>query len=80
MNVILSDSDVINGNAAPYLKSDFLESDKVTVLARSLKAANFSLPISHNLTNHNNIPLKVANPKHKLHVISNKEFNCGPFS
>lgn len=48
VNVILSDSDLINGNVAPYFKSGFLEADKVTVLSRSLKAANFSLPISHN--------------------------------
>lgn len=67
-------------NVALHFQSDFLEADKVTVLARSLKAANLSLPISHNLTNHDNIPLKVASPKHKLHVISNKEFNCDSFS
>lgn len=79
-NVILSVSDVINGNVALHFQSDFLEADNVTVLARSLKAANLSLPISHNLTNHDNIPLKVASPKHKLHVISNKEFKCDSFS
>lgn len=80
INVILSDSDIINGNLAPYFKSDFLEADKVIVLAMSLKAANFSLPISHNLTNNDNIPLKVAKPYHKLHVISNKELKCDSFS
>lgn len=80
INVILSDSDIINGNLAPYFKSDFLEADKVIVLAMSLKAANFSLHISHNLTNHDNIPLKVAKPYHKLHVISNKELKCDSFS
>lgn len=58
----------------------FLEADKVTILVTSLKATNLSLPISHNLTNNENIPLKVANPKHKVHVISNKEFKCDSFS
>lgn len=47
----------------------FLEADKVTTLVSCLKAVNLSLHISHNLTNHENIPLKFANPKHKLHVI-----------
>ena len=58
----------------------FLEADKVTILVRSLNAVNFSLSMSHSLTNHEDIPLKADNPKHKLHVISNKEFKCDSFS
>lgn len=62
------------------VRAVFLEADKVTILVRSLKAANSSLPVSRNLTTHENVCLKVANPKHKLHVISNKEFKCDSFS
>lgn len=75
MNAALKDPNVIDSGK----KFSWKLSDNI-ILVRSLKAANLSLSTSLNLINQENTPLKVANPKHKLHVIINTEFKCDSFS